>query len=187
MFCVVVRDVYGVAVSSSRLYVVHWLSSYISVYDVAMNYKQLKYIELNGLVVDGEGSALRDIVVCSETQQLFASDWRNERVIRLTVDDSSQSPVVEVLIQLDFRPYTMSIRVKRLLITPDPGMQHSETGYDSLRVYDIVSRQLVQSVPLASHVTTWHAVETQRKTFVVCQRGREDNRQHNEVRECKLT
>lgn len=170
----------------SRLYVVHYTPS-ISVYDAKLNYNKIKEINLDGFIELGNSSGLLDIVVYNEMQLLFACDWNKKRIIRLNVNNSIDSPVT-VWIQMDYKPTKMSILSRRLLVTPDTDMGWQQrvakaSGRNCLYLYDLVSSELVKRVPLTNDMITLHAVETHHSTFVVCQRDREDDRHHNQVRE----
>src|SRR5664279_4871860 len=146
----------GVTLVDNKIFALHEYSERIVVFANNHPFERLEDIVVKGM------QEPRDIVACSDTMQLFVSDWLYEGVIwRVDVKSTDK---VNKFIETEYTPDTMSVTSRRLLVTP----LYADRW---LRVYDVVDGKLLQRVELPSFMNPWHAVETQRGTFIVCHTG----------------
>jgi len=152
-------SVSGVTCLDNIMYVVCAGSSTIRLYDTQTYSEFDVVIDVNGM------KDPQDITVCRDSRQLFVVDWVDDWspkcIWRVSVDDhlyvkwlpSDESTTHR------FRPYSLSVTSRRLLVTSDPR---------SLHQYNTTDRQLLRVVELPQFVRwLYHAVETTRGTFVV--------------------
>jgi hypothetical protein len=119
------RNVRGVAEFNSKLYVACGVSNTIQVYSNRPPFSRLEDIKVQELKDPS------DIVVCSQTSQLYITDDEQCVIWRVNLLSTKQ---VDKFITIQWQPLTLSVNSSRLLITPRDG--------DSLFVYGEDGSQL---------------------------------------------
>jgi len=134
---------------NNKLYVACGGSNTIQVFTSRPPFSRLEDIKVEGL------KDPRDIVVCSETSQLYIADWQQCAIWRVNLLSNKQ---VDKFITTQWQPFSLSIKSRRLLITPLDG--------DALFIYGDDGVQL-NRIPLPDYMDAHHAVESSRNTYIV--------------------
>ena len=149
----------GVAVLDGLLYVVCELSSLIHVFDTKKNFTSLDDIRVSDM------NDPNDIAACTTSKLLYVADCstgkRDSTGCMWKVSPSGK--VSQWLLDEGFSPYSLSVRKGRVLMTP--------LSDNQLLIFD-EKQQLKEKIPLPGRMEPRHAVETGRKTVVVCHWGR---------------
>ena len=106
------QPVCGIAEFNNKLFLAFETSSVIQVFHSSPPFSRLTDIEVNGVVRP------IDIVVCSETSQLYIADFELCAIWRVNLLSYKQ---VDKFISTQWKPRTLSTKSRRLLITPDEG------------------------------------------------------------------
>jgi hypothetical protein len=143
-------SVRGVAEFNEKLYAVFAHSDVIRTFNNEPPFGRLDDIRAHGL------QDPRDIVLCDVGYQLYIADCSGQRAVwRLNVSSANQ---VEQFVTTPRRPWSISMRNRRLLITPYDG--------EVLLVYRSDDRKL-KTIELPRYMFALHAVETSDGSFVV--------------------
>ena len=163
------RNVKGLTVVDRKLFVVHFCSNIIRVFEInGGRSERLKDIVVENMNVPN------DIVGCKETLQLFVADYRaGRRGVIWRIDLKRYDQMSSGFIQTqDYKPWRLSLsRGRRLIVTP--------FERQPLFVYDVVDGRLLERIQLPGFMWPRHAIETKRGTFIVCHEGED----HDEVSE----
>jgi len=153
-------DVIGVAESNNKLFITCRHSNTVQVFESSPPFSQLENMEVQGLKEPS------DIVACRKTSQLYIADFEQCAVWRVKLMFTKQE---EKFVTSQWRPFSISVNSGRLLVTPWDG--------DSIFLYDDgddgSSGNEPHRIQLPQNVDgAYHAVETTRKTFIVCHDNR---------------
>jgi hypothetical protein len=139
------------------------------------------FSRLDDIIVQGLNDP-RDIVVCRDTSQLYIADYDCDygsqyAIWRVNLLFNKQ---VDKFITIQWRPYSLSVNSKRLLITPFSG--------DALFLYGD-DGSLLNHIKLPDYIRALHAVETTHNTYIVSHRNkyyRDPQSAHNSVSEVNV-
>jgi hypothetical protein len=148
------EDVNGMAEFNNKLYVVCVKSSTVQVFNSSPPFSRHTDIEVRGL------NDPRDIVVCSETSQLYIADYEQCAIWRVNLLSYKQD---DQLISTQWKPRSLSTKSRRLLITPCNGDVLFIYGDDGV---------LLKHSQLPHYMVATHAVETTHNTYIVSHRSR---------------
>jgi hypothetical protein len=161
------RNVRSMAEINGKLYVACYKSNVLDVFNSTPPFGRCEGIEVRGMINP------IDIVACSETNQLFIADSDHRAVWRV---DLSRDKDVMQLITLQWMPFCMSIKSRRVLLTPYVGA--------TLHLFSDAGSELNQ-IELPRYMQATHAVETTNKTFLVCYLNRSYDDAQCGTRQCQ--
>jgi hypothetical protein len=143
------NDVWGMCEFSNKLYAAEYYSHVIKVFNISPPFSRLTDIEIPGLI------ASTDIVVCTETIQLYIADCEQRAIWRVNLSCYKQ---VDKFISTQWRPNSLSTRFRRLLISPYDG--------DALSIYSD-DGVLLKHIKLPHYLRATHAMESTHNTYIV--------------------
>jgi hypothetical protein len=155
----------GVVGLGGRLYFVCRQSDVIQVFDDRPPYARHDDIGVCDLTWP------HDIAACSETNRLFVTDSANKCFFRI---DLSSACKVTKWTKSKYAPFALSVRRRRLLLTPNVFFSLQ------LLVLDCDSVELAR-IELPKNMEPRHAVETDRGTFLVCLTSGRGKEAHDQV------
>jgi hypothetical protein len=139
----------GVAEFNYKLFAICEGSTTVHVFNSSSPFNRLENIELRGLIDP------LDIVVCSDTSQLYIADCQQCAIWRVNLLSYKQ---VDKFISTQWQPYSLSTKSRRLLITPGDG--------DALFIYGD-DGVLLKHIQLPRYMNATHAMETTHNTYIV--------------------
>jgi hypothetical protein len=144
----------GVTEFNNKLFVICSGSTTVHVFNSNSPFNRLENIEVRGLMNPS------DIAVCSDTSQLYIADCMHCAIWRVNLLSYKQ---VDKFISTQWRPYSLSTKSRRLLITPFDG--------DALFIYGD-DGVLLKHIQLPHYMVAIHAVETTHNTYIVSHMSR---------------
>jgi hypothetical protein len=148
------QDIISIAELNGKLFVACSGSGTFQVFASVPPFDRLDDVKVRGL----EGPT--DVVACRETNELYIGDINNQVVWRMAVLSNDE---VSMFTRTTGRPWTLSIRFGRLLVTAYDGdalYHYNENGEELRRI----------SLPDAMYAR--HAMETTHNTYIVSHRNR---------------
>jgi hypothetical protein len=142
-------NVSGISEFSNKLYVACNQSNSIIVFNGSPPFDILGNIQIQ------EMKDPNDIVVCSDTSQLYIADYEQRAIWRVNLLSYKQ---VDKFISTQWQPWSLSTKSRRLLITPYDG--------DALFIYGD-DGVLLKHIQLPHYMRATHAVETTHNTYIV--------------------
>jgi hypothetical protein len=143
------ETVTGVTEFNNKLFVICSQSTTVHVFNSNSPFSRLENIEIQGLLNP------RDIVVCSDSSQLYIADYKQRVIWRVNLLSYKE---VDRFISTQWQPLSLSTKSRRLLITPGDG--------DALFIYGD-DRVLLKHIQLPHYMHATHAVETPHNTYIV--------------------
>jgi DNA-binding beta-propeller fold protein YncE len=142
-------NVSGISEFRNKLYVVCSQSNSINVFNSNPPFDILENFQIQ------EMKDPNDIVVCSDTSQLYIADYEQRAIWRVNLLSYKQ---VDKFISTQWQPLSLSTKSRRLLITPFDG--------DALFIYGD-DGVLLKHIQLPHYMHATHAVETTHNTYIV--------------------
>lgn len=150
----------GVAEFRGQLFVVVESSDVVHVYSRTQTIS-CPYVRSDPFRVKGLKSPT-DVVACRDTEQLYVADGAKRCVWRIdtkTITQRQSAVASDCWLKTpDFEPQTLSVRMRRVVVTSEASAW--------LHLYR-TDGKLVKRIPLPDGTAALHAVETDRETFVV--------------------
>lgn len=146
----------GVAQYEGRIYVAYESSRQLSVFSNVAPHEEINTIRIDGL------HRVHDMVVCTESRQLFVADWYFIwRIADLQSSDESKTTVS--CMKTSSRVWTMSTK-HGSLVTTSPEIN----GLHVYKTTHINDNQPSEWIALPEQISPIHATATKDQNFVIC-------------------